>query len=112
MVNIFFLNLNNVIFFIEKTYDCYQTISFASTYYVFFFGQSLGSLFPFWPGLGIFAQPKEIQSIYLPLKYVDLEDGREKFRMQEMPIIDPDSVVHYLLERGGLEIPKSALQQF
>lgn len=32
--------------------------------------------------------------------------------MKEMPIIDPHSVVHFLLEQAGLEMPRLSLQQF
>ena len=56
--------------------------------------------------------PQAIERIKLPVKYTDLEDGVEKFRIEEWPIMDPHTIAHFLFEYAGLRIPSSCLREY
>jgi len=53
-----------------------------------------------------------MESIKIPVKYKDLDDGLEKFKLEDWPIMDPHSVAHFLWEHAGLRTPCSALSQY
>ena len=53
-----------------------------------------------------------LEYIKIPVKYDDLETGTEKFRIETWPIVDPHSVVTYLLEKAGLQISKGELYKY
>ena len=46
-----------------------------------------------------------IEEIEIPVRYIDLADGNAKFAMEKWPILYPHSVIHFLVEKGGLRIP-------
>ena len=53
-----------------------------------------------------------MENIKIPVKYDDLETGTEKFRIESWPIVDPHSVVAFLVEKAGLQTPKGALSKY
>lgn len=53
-----------------------------------------------------------VESVRVPIKYKDLDDGRDKFTMEDWPIIDPHSITCYLFDSAGLQIPECALSKF
>ena len=55
---------------------------------------------------------KAIQYIKLPIKYTDLDDGIDKFRLEQWPIIDPHSIADFLFGTAGLTIPAASLREF
>ena len=57
-------------------------------------------------------QYKVLENIKIPVKYDDLETGDEKFRLESWPIVDPHSVVSFLVETAGLKISAGALSKY
>ena len=55
---------------------------------------------------------KVLENIKIPVKYDDLETGTEKCRIETWPIVDPHSVVTFLVEKAGLHISKGELAQY
>jgi len=55
---------------------------------------------------------KVLENIKIPVKYDDLETGTEKCRVETWPIVDPNSVVTFLVEKAGLHISKGELAQY
>lgn len=53
-----------------------------------------------------------IQYIQLPIRFQDLQDGQFKYRMEEWPILDVHSIMHYLVDTCGLRIPDSAVRKY
>lgn len=56
--------------------------------------------------------PQVIQYIRLPIKYQDLQDGQDKFRMEDWPILDVHSIMHYLVDTCKLQIPEFAVRKY
>lgn len=53
-----------------------------------------------------------IETVQVPIKYTDVDDGIEKFKMEDWPFIDPHSIADFLFERAGLRIPSVNLQEY
>ncbi|CAL1147539.1 unnamed protein product [Cladocopium goreaui] len=53
-----------------------------------------------------------IETIRIPVQYEDLTDGLMKHRIEERPILDPHSVIHFLFETAQLKIPPAHVQQY
>ena len=65
---------------------------------------------PFWT-LGFFSwisslhMSEAIQMIRIPVQHQSLENGNMEHKIEEWPILDPHSVIHFLFEDGKLSIP-------
>ncbi|CAK9032263.1 unnamed protein product [Durusdinium trenchii] len=53
-----------------------------------------------------------IEQILLPIKYTDLDDGIDKFKLETWPVMDPHSIAHFLFEHAGLQIPAASLRDY
>lgn len=55
---------------------------------------------------------KAMEHINIPVKFTDLDDGQDKWRMESWPVMDPHSIAAFLLEHAGLQIPETSLRQY
>ena len=55
---------------------------------------------------------KALESIRLPIKQVDLENGEETFTLQDWPILDPHTILCFLIENAGLRIPRERVEEY
>lgn len=53
-----------------------------------------------------------IETIRIPIKYKDLNDGLDKFRLEDWPILDPHSIANFLWTKGGMKTPEAALEEY
>ena len=55
---------------------------------------------------------KAVQSIQVPIKYLDLQDNVEKFRIESRPILDPHSIISFLFNQGKMHIPRHHVEKY
>ena len=55
---------------------------------------------------------KEIRKVDAPIKYTDLSDGSEKYRVEKWPIIFPHEIANFLFETSGLRIPAASVREY
>lgn len=53
-----------------------------------------------------------METVRIPVKYIDLQDGETKFKYEDYPILDPHSIVTFLMESAGLKIPEEHIRQY
>lgn len=49
--------------------------------------------------------------IEIPIKYTDLADGYDKYRLEKWPLLDPHSIMAFL-EESGLNIPPYSVREY
>lgn len=55
---------------------------------------------------------KVIESIKLPTKFTDLATGKEKFILEDWPMMMPHAIADFLFEHGGLEVPEAFRREY
>ncbi|CAL1144977.1 unnamed protein product, partial [Cladocopium goreaui] len=53
----------------------------------------------------------EMEWIEIPVKYTDLADGDDKYRLEKWPLLDPHSIIAFL-EKSGLKIPPISVREY